>query len=218
MTLAVPTYAVGAIPTYLAFVEEIRDLMDDDGYAREKIDRALRKAEAHFNRELRAPEMEASKVLTITAETTYLPADFLAMRAIFQEGSPDTPLVSMSPAGLLATYQGRSGTPAGYSIEGLRLRVAPVGATTLEMVYYQAIPALTDASVNNWLLRRHSDLYVAGVMFHLAKRERDNDGMAMAGQEVQTVIGAINSATQRARWGAGPLVPAGMSQVRGARA
>ena len=98
------------------------------------------------------------------------------------------------------------------------LRVVPVGTATLEMAYYAKLPPLSDAQVSNWLLEKHPDLYVSGVMYHLARRERDQDGMAQAAQEVSTLLASINTAGQRNRWGAGPLVPMGLRQVRGARA
>jgi hypothetical protein len=217
MSIAIPTYAPGAIASYSDLIAEIRDLMDDATYAQDVIDRALRKAEAEFNRTLRTPEMETRGILNVTEELTQLPADFLELRFIFQEGSPDKPLKSMSPSGMLAIYSGCSGTPEAYTIEGGFLRVGPVGATTLELVYYRPLPQLSDAQVSNWLLASHPDLYVAGVMYHLARRERDSDGMAQAAQEVAALTAAIQGAAARNRWGAAPLSPAGIRQVPGAR-
>lgn len=57
MSIAIQTYAPGAISSYPNLIAEIRDLMDDGDYSQEAIDRALRKAEAQFNRSLRTPEM-----------------------------------------------------------------------------------------------------------------------------------------------------------------
>ena len=217
MSIAIPTYAPGSITSYSELVTEIRDMMDDADYNQEAIDRALRKAEAEFNRTLRTPDMETRAVFTVSGELTALPVDFLEMRFIFVEGMPDQPLASMSPSGLLATYYGRSGCPMAYTLEGGNIRVGPVGTAAVEMVYYQRILGLTDAQVSNWLLRKHPDLYVAGVLYHLARRERDEAGMAQAAQEVSTLMGSIQSAAQKARWGSAPLVTRGIQQVRGAR-
>jgi len=213
MPIAIPTYAPGAISSYSELVTEIRDMMDDADYSQAAIDRALRKAEAEFNRTLRTPDMETRSVFTITDELTALPADFLEMRFIFVEGMPDQPLASMSPAGMLQSYYGRSGCPMAYTIEGNTIRVGPVGKAAVEMVYYQRISGLSDAQVSNWLLRKHPDLYVAGVLYHLARRERDADGMAQAAQEVSALTDAIKTAAIKARWGSAPLTPRGMGQV-----
>lgn len=217
MSIAIPTYAPGAITSYGELLTEIRDMMDDLNYSQTAIDRALRKAEAEFNRTLRTPEMETRTVLTITGELTPLPDDFLELRLIFSEGSPDASLTSMSPAGMLQRYQGRAGTPGACAIEGQMLRVAPVGTAAIEMTYYARLPQLSDAQVSNWLLARHPDLYVAGVMFHLARRERDAEGAAQAAQEVLQLTADINRSAQRNRWGAAPLTPTGLVQVNGAR-
>ena len=217
MTIAIPTYAPGAITSYSELVIEVRDLMDDADYPQPAIDRALRKAEAEFNRTLRTPDMETRAPLQITGELTTLPTDFLELRYVFQEGSPDKQLTSMSPAGMLAAFSGMAGCPRAYAIEGNEIRVGPVGNTSLEMVYYRPLNPLSDAVPSNWLLRKHPDLYVAGVMYHLARRERDADGMAQAAQEVVALTAAIKQSANNARWGSAPLTPAGVRQVRGPR-
>jgi hypothetical protein len=218
MSIAIPTYAPGAIASYTDLIAEIRDLMDDADYRQDIIDRAIRKAEAEFNRKLRTPEMETRAVLNVTEELTQLPADFLALRYIFQEGSPDSPLRSMSPAGMLGMYAGTSGTPQAYTIEGNMLRVGPVGSATLEMVYYRPVPQLSDAEVSNWLLRQHPDLYVAGTMAWLAFRERDTEAMSFWTEITTNLTEAIRGAAMSNRWGAAPLTPAGITQVGRVRA
>jgi hypothetical protein len=217
MSIAIPTYAPGSISSYSELVTEIRDMMDDTDYDQEAIDRALRKAEAEFNRQLRTPDMETRLVFDVSAELTALPEDFHEMRFIFVESQPDRGLASMSPAGMLAAYGGVRGCPRAYAIEGRNLRVAPMGTVTLEMVYYQRIPALSDGSVSNWLLRKHPDLYVAGALYHLARRERDADGAAQAAQEVGSLIESIRTNANATRWGAAPLIPTGLRQVGGSR-
>lgn len=213
MSIAIPTYAPGAIASYADLITEIRDLMDDADYRQDIIDRAIRKAEAQFNRELRTLDMETRTILTVTGELTQLPADFLELRYVFQEGSPDTPLRSMSPAGMLSTYYGVSGVPQAYAIEGNMLRVGPVGPTTLEMVYYKTIPQLSDGQVSNWLLATHPDIYIAGTMYWLCFRERDSDGMANWAQLTGTLLASLATASTRARWGAAPLTPRGIQQT-----
>jgi len=218
MAIAIPTYSPGSIATYTDLIAEIRDLSDDADYRQDAIDRAIRKAEGEFNRKLRAPEMETRMVLTITGELTQLPSDFLSLRYIFQEGSPDSPLKSMSPAAMLGMYGGVAGTPAAYTIEGSYLRVGPVGNATVELLYLASITPLSDEQVSNWLLRLHPDLYVSGTMFYLAVRERDEGAMTFWSGLTAQLMDDINGAALRNRWGAGPLVPAGPRQVRGVRA
>lgn len=218
MAIAIPTYSPGSIATYTDLIAELRDLSDDADYRQDIIDRAIRKAEAEFNRKLRTLEMETRTVLNITGELTQLPADFLALRYIFQEGMPDSPLRSMSPSGMLSTYSGMSGTPMAYTIESNFLRVGPVGVATLELLYYASIAPLSDGQVSNWLLRLHPDLYVSASMFYLAARERDSNGMTFWSGLTAQLMDDINGAALRNRWGAGPLIPTGQVQISGCRA
>lgn len=218
MAIAIPTYSPGSIATYTDLIAELRDLSDDTDYRQDIIDRAIRKAEAEFNRKLRTLEMETRVVLNIVGELTQLPSDFLSLRYIFQEGNPDAPLRSMSPAGMLSTYSGLSGTPAAYTIEGNFLRVGPVGVATVELLYLASIPPLSDGQVSNWLLRLHPDLYVAASMFYLATRERDQAGMTFWSGLAAQLMDDINGAALRNRWGAGPLMPTGQVQIAGCRA
>lgn len=217
MSYALSLSIDGAISTYLELVEHLRDMADDAAYSRDAIDAAIRKAEAFFNRTLRVPDMEKLAELPVTSELTNLPDDFLALRAVYAAGDCVNQLTSMSPAAMRLSYRNVSGTPVAYAIEGRQIRVAPVDTADLTILYYAAIPALTDAVPSNWLLLAHSDLYVAGAMYHLARRERDADGLAQAAQEVSDIVASINLAGNKSRWGAAPLTPMGIGQVRGAR-
>jgi hypothetical protein len=217
MTIALDLSAAGAISSYTDLVDEIRDMVDDASYSQDAIDRAIRKAEAHFNRVLRTTEMETVAPIVVTSEYAALPADFLEMRAIRYANDPLRDLRSMSPAALYMTYRGQSGTPCAYAIEGAALRFGPVGDATLDMLYYAAIPVLTNTMPSNWFLSKHPDAYAAATLYHIARRERDSDGQAQAGGEMQTILEAIQESSNKARWGAGPLVPQGMTQVCGAR-
>lgn len=126
MAISIDTSPANAISDLNDLIVEVRDEMDDDAFAVDKIYRAITRAEAIFNRELRCPKMETEYQLAVTGEQTELPVDFLQLRAVYAEGSPDNPLDSLSPAGLRQRYQGVAGTPKGYAIENRRLIVGPV--------------------------------------------------------------------------------------------
>lgn len=218
MSLALNLTAAGAIATYTDLIDALRDMADDASYPQDALDAAMRKAEAYFNRVLRVPDMEAVALLTVTTEYATLPTDFREMRAIRPVGDACRDLASMSPAALYMNYRGLSGTPAAYAIEGNRLRFAPIGSGTFDMLYYQAIPVLTISSPSNWLLDKHPDAYVAGAMFYLAIRERDSDMQNTASGLLTEIVDSIQTEGNSARWGAGPLKPQGIQQVCGGRA
>lgn len=218
MSIALDLTAASAIANYADLITAIRDMADDTAYPQASIDDAIRKSEAYFNRKLRVPDMETAVPLTVTGEYVALPSDFREMRAIRPVNAPCYDLASMSPAALYMTYRGQSGTPVAYAVEGLQLHFGPVGNATFVMLYYAAIPALTNEIPNNWLLDKHPDAYAAAVMFYLALRERDGEMQTTASGILDQIVADIQSEGNAARWGAGPLVPQGIQQVRGGRA
>lgn len=214
---AFSTDSASAIVTLDDLVAEIRDEMDDSGYSATKIYRAIARAEAFFNRELRVPQMETEYQFSVTTESTPLPNDFLQMRSVYQEDSPDRPLLSMSPSSLRQLYFGQTGPVAAYAVEGQNIIVAPVGETTVTMLYYAKIPSLTESAQSNWLLVDYPDMYLHQVLAILFAKTGD-DARASSNLGIAAVIiEQANKAGKNARWGAGPLRPMLVQQVPGAR-
>lgn len=198
-------------------VEEIRDEMDDGGYSLDKIYRAIGRAEAMFNRQLRCPQMETETDLNVTSEATELPLDFLALRAVYKEGSPDETMRAMSPAGLRYQYQGRDGTPMAYALENNRLIIGPVGSVSLTVTYYAKLTPLTDNNPTNWLLREYPDLYLHQTLAILFGKTGDRDRAADNLSIATALIEQVNNAGRKARWGSAPLTPVLVTQVKGSR-
>lgn len=217
MTIAISTSPANAISSLSDLLVEVRDELDDDGFAADKIYRAIARAEGVFNRELRCPRMETEYDMSVTQEATDLPSDFLQLRTVYSEGSPDNPLASLSPAGLRQRYQGRAGTPSAYAIENRRIMVGPVGEATLTLVYYARIPALTESNPSNWLLDEHPDLYLHQVLAILFNKTGDSERAALNLNIASDMLRSVNESGKKNRWGAGPLAPAGITQVPGAR-
>lgn len=216
-TIAFATDPDSYISNLTQLIEEIRDEMDDSGYSLDKIYRAIGRAEAMFNRQLRCPQMETETDLNVTSEATELPLDFIALRAVYLEGSPDNTLLAMSPAGLRYQYQGRDGTPKAYALENNRLLVAPVGNASVTITYYAKLVPLTDNNPTNWLLRDYPDLYLHQTLAILfgktGDRERAADNLSIA----TALIEQVNNAGRKARWGSAPLSPVLVTQVPGSR-
>ena len=217
MSLAIVTSPENAISNLSDLVEEVRDELDDDAFDANKIYKAIARAEAVFNRELRCPKMETETQITAEDEQTALPTDFLQLRSVYVEGSPDNPLNSMSPASLRGLYRGEAGIPMAYAIENRRLVLGPVGEATVTLLYYGRVPSLTDSNPSNWLLEEHPDVYLHQVLAILFNRNGDTERARLNQQLANEIIESINSSGKKNRWGAGPLVPAGITQVYGAR-
>lgn len=217
MSLATNTSPANAIANLTDLIEEIRDELDNDAFPLEKIYRALGRAEARFNRDLRVERMETEADLSITEETTDLPLDFLELRHIYVEGSPDNPLQSMSPAGIRSLYLGQAGTPKAYALENRRIIVAPVGSALLTLNYYQRIPSLTVDNPSNWLVEDMPDLYLHQVLAILQNKLGDHEAAVSNQAAADGIIESANRAAFSGHWGSAPLVPMLVRQVRGVR-
>jgi hypothetical protein len=215
--ISFPTDPESYITNLSQLVEEIRDEMDDSGYPLDRIYRAIGRAEAMFNRELRVPQMEQQVDLAITQEATDLPADFLALRAVYREGNPDRALRSMSPTGLRDQFFGMPGQPQAYALENRRLIVGPVGDAPITMLYYAKLVPLTENNPTNWLLLEYPDLYLHQVLAILFAKIGDDERAATNLGIAATLIVRANEAGKKARWGASPLTPMLVRQTRGVR-
>ena len=115
--------------------------------------------EADLNKRLRTPFNEnMSTAFAVTSRYTTLPSDFAEMRrVILKDGSERPELVPYTMAGAVS----QTGTPVYYNIVDNQLEVVPVGSCTLELSYYQKVPALATNATNN-VLTRFPDLYLFG--------------------------------------------------------
>jgi hypothetical protein len=218
MTISVGVASTTAIPDYPTLQSTVNDWLDRDDLD-SKIGVFVQMAEAMFNRELRTPDMEKFQLLSATSETTALPDDYLAMRAIYVEGSPDSPLRGVAPTAIRQGYDGSTGTPTAYCLVdgGLVLIPPPSDTTALHLDYFAKIDGLTDAAPSNWLLEKHPDLYLYATLFfaeaHLDNPVRAGQWKALLDQ----TLASVNRAARSDRFGAGPLVPNTVSQVFGSR-
>jgi len=115
--------------------------------------------EADMNRTLRVREMSIRTRAPINSQYVKLPADFLGMRNIDLLTDPVTPLSYLNLQNLDIHRSNKStGKPLYYSIMQGSIEFSPVPDSeyTLEIIYYQKIPALSTNSTN-WLLTDHPD-------------------------------------------------------------
>jgi hypothetical protein len=208
----------------IANVDELKEWVADEvdrdlSEITDKLDKWIMLAEARFNREIRCPDMETSVTWAVSSENTSLPSDYLSMRAIYEEGSPDLPLRATSPSSIRQEYNGTAGTPEAYILVsgGLRLIPPPDAQYLLTMDYYARIEGLSVASPSNWLLEKHPDAYVTGVLFHYYRWSKDRDSAVDANTLCAGIISDINQSAKKDRYGAGPLARSTIGQTRGGR-
>jgi hypothetical protein len=216
MAISIDVSAPGAIPDLATLKTTVNDWLDRDDLT-DKVPTFVQMAEAMFNRELRTPEMEATTIGEATSEDTTLPEDYLAMRAIYEEGSPDRPLKAISSTAIRQGYDGTTGTPVAYTLisGAIRLIPPPSGTITLTMDYWARIEPLSLYAPSNWLLQKHPDAYLYATLFN-AECYLDNSVRAAQWKALlDNVMQRINKTSRNDRFGAGPLVPSMITQVGG---
>jgi hypothetical protein len=125
-------------------------------------------AEAGFNRNLRTREMLVRSTASTAGQYVSLPTDFLEMLNIeLTSTSPPKRLIYITSDrsdDYREQQNNKTGTPDYYTIEGVAIQLLPTPsvAVTVQLNYYQDIPALSGLgdSGNNWLLLAHPDIYL----------------------------------------------------------
>jgi hypothetical protein len=115
---------------------------------------------------LRVSDMEDTSVGTLVDGAAALPDDFLELRSVKADSSPNVSLQPMSPQFAVDEYASSSSTgyPVGYYISGGAIYTVPVSTSDLIIDYYAVIPPLSDAEPTNWLLTNHPDCYLSACM------------------------------------------------------
>jgi len=158
--------------------------------------------EAGFNRELRVREMSVRTQAPIDSQYVKLPDDFLGMRNIDLMTDPVTPLSYKNLQNLdIHRRADATGKPIYYSItqNNIEFAPAPDGDYTLEIVYYQKVPALS-ANTTNWLLDNHPDAYLYGTLMHSAPYLQADERIGVWAGKYQQVIEQITISDEEAKF------------------
>jgi hypothetical protein len=167
-------------------------------------------AEARFNRELRVNAM-VDRVFTV-ANTDYvaLPDDWLQHISIMVTDPTDTysaiEYINVEQYNHLRN-DGLTGTSRYYTIidSNILLLPAPTENTTIEIVYYKKIAALSDTNTSNWLLARSPDLYLHGALIQAEAYLNNDERINLWAGSVQKTIADMNLESERARRPQGAL-------------
>jgi len=161
--------------------------------------------EAEFNRTLRVRDMSVRTQAPIDSQYLKLPSDFIGMRNIDLLTDPVTPMAYKNLQNLDIHRSAHStGKPLYYSImkDNLEFAPAPDGDYTVEIVYYQKIPALSADETNgvNWLLTDHPDAYLYGSLMHSAPYLQADERVGLWAGKYQQVIQQITSSDEKAKF------------------
>jgi len=161
--------------------------------------------EADLNRTLRVRDMSIRSRAPINSQYVKLPADFLGMRNIDLLTDPVTPLTYKNLQNLDIHRAGDStGKPLYYSVMQDSIEFAPVpdGDYTIEIVYYQKIPALSATASNgvNWLLTDHPDAYLYGSLMHSAPYLQADERIGLWAGKYNQILEQIKKSDEQAKF------------------
>lgn len=174
---------------------------------------AVALAEAVFNRRLRTREMQSRAYTTVSQRYLELPDDFQEVRSVYITGSWHR-LEFLTAEETRRKHRSavEAGTPVYYSIVALEMELLPAPADSLELeiLYYRRIPALGTGRQTNWLIERHPDVYLYGVLLQAAQyleghgHRRDRRVSEWASM-YQTILDEIHVDNERAEYPGGVL-------------
>lgn len=127
----------------------------------------IRIAEARIASNIRARELETVYTVSTTTSSNSiaLPQDYGTLKNVQILGAINTPL-TLLPDDKLLEYSSINdiGIPNFYLIQGNSLILCPTPNSeySVQIVYYQRLPSLTDQTATNWLLVKAPDIYLYG--------------------------------------------------------
>lgn len=158
-----------AITTYAELQQTIADWLNRADLD-QQIPDFIKLAESTLNDVMRTSFMVTNSTLTVTAGRATLPSDALEMVYAQVASAEDEPLEQVTPQQLLMLRRARTraaGNPKFFAVIGREMLVTPTPVTgSVDVDYYQKIPALSDSNTSNWLLEEAPHVYLYTSLLH----------------------------------------------------
>lgn len=159
---------------------------------------------------LRVREMLEVVNLTPTTGVCSLPDDYLQYRRVVELSSQRRELEFIIPSAADQSYPIRpAGLSCEFTIVGSDLLMFPVSSNDIELTYYQAIPALSDAVPSNWLLQKNPTLYLNTALMHLYGFVSDQARVAEKASIINAAISTMNGNSQMSEFANAAYRPKG---------
>lgn len=156
-------------------------------------------AEAKLNGDLenvRSMESKTTLSTTNNVATVTLPSDMLEMKRLVVVDSYDTVLKYLSPDELAADYaDNQTGRPVVFTVSGSTIELAPIpdGVYSLELTYFQKVPALSASNTTNWLLSAWPNAYLYGALCAAQPYLMNDARLPVFQQMYQDAVDGINA-------------------------
>lgn len=187
-----------AITTYAELQTAVGDWLNRADLD-QKIPDFIRLAESTLNDVLRSADMVTSATAAITSGRATLPSDALEIVYAQVASTEDEPLEQIAPQQLTMLRRTRTrdaANPRFFAIVGRQLVVtpSPSGSVSLDLDYYQRLPALTSSNTTNWLLEDAPHVYLYTSLLHATPFLMDDARYQVFNNTVsQQVMAAVKS-------------------------
>ncbi len=155
---------------------------------------------------LRVRQMETRSTATFDDEYIALPGDFLEIKTLKLNTSPERILRYLTPERFAEIAASKTAeTPNWYTIIGGELRLGPTpdsgSSYTGELWYYAKVPALSDSNTSNWLLAAKPDIYLYGALVEAAPYLLGDERLPLWFSMFQGALNGLMFQDKRARVG-----------------
>ena len=156
-------------------------------------------AEMRMNSDVVARDMETTATLYTVAgtRTVAMPADVTETRRLVITSTEPRRVLDYIPAEKLAIKYPYStqAEPEVFTVIGSNFELAPIpdAAYTLEYVYRQRIPALSNSNTTNWLLTKWPHAYLYATLCAAAPYIANDERLQVWESQYQNAIQDINS-------------------------
>ena len=142
---------------------------------------------------LRCREMEAVTSLVPASGVVTLPSDYLEYRRVSENTSYKRTLNYVTPDEAERLYpDGAAGLGEHFTIVGTSLYTYPLVSNNVNLVYYQAIPALTALAPTNWLLTKAPGIYLRATLVQAYAFIKDSAEMTTQAALASALIAGLN--------------------------
>jgi hypothetical protein len=170
-------------------------------------------AEESLNRKLRTRDMLSRSTTSTNAQYVALPSDFLEMLNVELTSTDPPRRLLYATSDRSDDYReqksNKAGIPVHYTIEGsaIQLNPTPDASYTIQMSYYQKIPALSAVadSGDNWLLVSNSSIYLYATLVQASSYLMDPQAGSMWDGLLARAVGELESSDDKSRFAGGTL-------------
>ena len=201
------------ITDFTTLIAEVKLWLNNTNTTDDTVKGFIQLAESKFRRDLATLDNEERSRATVPAGAFIaLPDGFNGLREAYVIGSPNKPLIFITPSQMTALGD-LTGNPTFMSIVDGQFKFSPdIAGDEVEVIYFRKLPSLSTGSPTNYLILDYPDVYLSATLAVAQKFLRDD---VDASQHIAIVDGWIfdmRSQDARRKW-AGQVKQIGVNPV-----